>query len=213
MMKKLAVIRGKNIAECPYGLNAIEACKSVGNAITTMQALAMVDESRVDDVKNKNKIIYLTNKDKARCPFANNILTTFDKVDCSYGDNGQGQGITHFPASPLYARNFVGTGFDITPDNRQQNNTDPRNFQYATDQGVDVPFGLFSIFSNVSNEIKLLKIASKPTNKIANIGDKLVILRDKYFDVLKLAMLDRRAIELNEEQIEKLLFVIDDWVK
>ena len=213
MMKKLAVIRGKNVNSCPYGLPITTACKDVGDTILTMQALSTIDEAEIDNAQKRNKVIYLTKKVGERCPFANDIMTQFDKVECSWGDSAAGEGVGYLAPSPLYPRTFIGDGVAPGVSNKGQDVSDPRLYFDAPERGIDVPFGMFSIFSNMSNEIKLLKIASKPTNKIANIRDKLVILRDKYFDVLKLAMLDRHPIELNEEQIEKLLFVIDDWVK
>lgn len=217
-MKKLAVIRGKNISNCPYGLPVIAACKFIGDTILTMQALSLVEDDDREKAAKNNKIIYLTDiysakKAAARCPFANDIMTQFDKVECSWGDTAAGEGVSYLTPSPLYPRTFIGDGVSPAGSNKGQDVSDPRLYFDAPERGIDVPFGMFSIFSDKDNEKRLLKIAEKYTNKIVNIGDKLAYLRDKYFDALKLLVSSPVIIKLNDQQLEKLLFVIDDWTK
>jgi hypothetical protein len=214
-MKKLAVIRGhKAGVNCPYGLEIVKACLDAGDAVSSMQALDTIDKKDIDGARKSNKVIYLTQKTGERCKFANEVMVKFDAVDCSYGDTAAGEhGGGYIPGSPLYPRTFVGTGFDSSNDNRQQYITDPRYFQYSTDQGVDVPFGLYSVFSDKSNYNQFLKIAARPTNKVADIEAKLALLRDRYLESLKLVVSSTIPAKLTDEQLEKLIPVIDDWSK
>lgn len=213
-MKKLSVIRGDTIAQCPYGLKIIDACNNVGNIVLTMVSLDNCDNKELkQQAIRTNRIIYHTQKPDERCPFANEVLEKFNKVDCSWGDTAAGEGVHYLPASPLYPRTFIGNGLETGMPNKGQDIYDPRMYFEAPERGINVPFGLYSIFSSRSNELGIIRIAEKYTNKIPNIQDKLALLRDKYFDTLKSIIPSGSFIKLNEEQLEKLLFVIDDWTK
>lgn len=212
-MKKLSVIRGDTIAKCPYGLDVITACKDVGDAILTMSPVEDNIPGAESPTAQKNKIIYLTQKVDERCPFANEILEKFNKVDCSWGDTAAGEGTSYLSPSPLYPRNFIGDGLEPGTPNKGQDIYDPRQYFDAPERGIDVPYGLFSIFSSRSNEMGIIRVAEKYTNKIPNIKDKLAFLRDKYFDTLKSIIPSSSIVKLNDEQLEKLLFVVDDWTK
>jgi len=213
-MKKLSVIRGDTIAGCPYGLKTIHACKDVGDIILTMAPLNNYDDKKLKQrAIITNRTIYHTQKTDERCPFANEIMDKFDKVDCSWGDTAAGEGTGYLPASPLYPRTFIGNGLETGMANKGQDIYDPRMYFEAPERGINVPFGLYSIFSSRSNEMGIIRIAEKYTNKIPNIQDKLALLRDRYFDTLKSIIPNGSFVKLNEAQLEKLLFVIDDWTK
>lgn len=72
---------------------------------------------------------------------------------------------------------------------------------------------MFSIFSSKENEAELIRIASKTANKIVNIRDSIALLRNRYFDTLKLIIPNNHIVKLNDVQLEELLLVIDDWAK
>jgi len=209
-MKKLSVIRGDTISNCPYGLKIIDACKDVGDVILTMTPLASVDDA--EQAAKKNLVIYHTQKIGERCPFANEIMEKFNKVDCSWGDTAAGEGVHYLTPSPLYPRTFIGDGLE-PGSQKGQDVYDPRLYFDAPERYIDVPFGLFSIFSSRSNEMGIIRIAEKYTNKTSNIKDKLALLRNKYFDTLNSIIPSSSIVKLNDEQLEKLLFVIDDWTK
>lgn len=209
-MKKLSVIRGDTVARCPYGLNITGACKDVGDAILTMTPLDGSDQP--DQASKKNLIIYHTQKLGERCPFANEIMDKFNKVDCSWGDTAAGEGVHYLTPSPLYPKTFIGDGLE-PGSNKGQDVYDPRQYFDAPERNIDVPFGLFSIFSHRSNELGIIRLAEKYTNKIPNIRDRLALLREKYFDTLKSIIPTSSIVKLNEQQLEKLLFIIDDWTK
>lgn len=209
-MKKLSVIRGKDVAKCPYGLPILEACESVGKSIFQMTVAELVENEYIDETLKNNKILYLTQKTKQQCPFANSIMEKYNKVDCSYGDAGAGEGSGYLPASPFAPSIFISNRPD-TP-NQQQPIYDPRLFFEAPNRGIDVPFGMYSIFSSQFNEDALLKLADiKTTNNSVNIKNKIALLKNKYFDILKIIIRKAAVIELNNTDLEKMLIIINDW--
>lgn len=211
-MKKLAIIRDNDNNKCPYNLDVIGACSVVGDAVLTMKPIELANDDEVEDVKKNNQLIYMTKQTGERCPFANEIMKQFDKVDCSYGDSAAGEhGGGHIPASPLYPRTFIGDGVHPNP-RSGQDITDPRLFFDEPQRGIDVPFGLFSVFSDKDNENELLKIA-RYTNNSVDIKSKVDVLRNKYFDTLKLIVPNNIAIKLSEKQLTELLVIINEWVK
>lgn len=211
-MKKLSVIRGTGVAICPYGLKIIDACKDAGNSVKTMMPLEEADTPQLKaKAARENKITYITQKEKQRCPYANDILEKFDKVDCSFGDSAAGEGVSYLPSSPLYPKNFIGDG--LAPGggtNKGQDVYDPRLYFEGTERDL-LPEGMYNVFASRSNEQSLLKMA-ETTNKFANIKGKLDSLRNKYFDVIK-AVVPNKVVKLNQKQLEQLLVVINDWTK
>lgn len=212
-MKKLSVIRGGTISKCPYGLDIISSCNDVGSVIKEMTPIDNLTGAQAFNTAKNNRVTYHTQKVGERCPFANEIMEKFNKVDCSYGDTAAGEGTGFLPSSPLYPRNFIGDGLEPGTTNKGQDIYDPRQYYDAPERGIDVPFGLFSIFSHRSNEQGIIRIAGKYTNKFPNIKDKLALLRDKYYNTLKTIISNSSVIKLSDEHLEKLLFVIEDWTK
>jgi hypothetical protein len=203
-MKKLAVIRGKEVP-CPYGLKIDSACKDVGSAIHQMNALVNVDNKEMkQELAKRNQTTYLTYKEGQQCPFADNIIDKVNKVNCSYGDTAAGEKQPFIPASPLYPSIYVGHGNDVGI-------YDPRGYYFAPENVIDVPFGLFSIFSNRSNEQQFLKIAGKYTNNSTNMVDRLNLLRDKYYNTLASLMGNMPIKKLDEKDLEHLFKIISEW--
>lgn len=221
-MKKLSVIRGDSVptidmddttsGKCPYGLSITSACKDVGDAILTMTAVEDIPGAEKQTTQ-KNRVIYHTQKVGERCPYANEILEKFNKVDCSWGDSAAGEHTGYLTPSPLYPKTFIGDGLEPGSPNKGQDIYDPRQYFDAPERGIDVPYGLFSIFANRSNELGMLRLAEKYTNKSSIIRDKLAFLREQYFNTLKSIIPSSSVVKLSEEQLEKLLFVVDDWTK
>jgi len=212
-MKKLAVIRDEESEKCPFGLNILSGCKLVGDSISQMDPLDSAEDREIKEkVRRNNEVIYLTQKNDSQCPYANKILNDFNAVECNYGDTASGEKTSYLPASPLYPRNTIGDGVSPSLQTPVQVGTDPRLTFEGPSKGLDVQNGMFSIFSNRSNELALLKMADS-TNKISNIRDKIAILRDKYFYTLNSIIPSRSIVKLNNEQLEELLLVIDDWTK
>lgn len=211
-MKKLAVIRGEGIARCPYGLPVTEACKSVGDSILQMTAIGQVEKEDRPKTAKKNRVIYLTQKTEEKCPFADQIFEQYDKVNCSWGDVAAGEHSGYLSPSPFYPNLMIGNGLAPGRTDNQQNITDPRQTYFGQEKGVDVPFGLYSIFSSKDNEAALIKLAES-TNKSASIEGKIASLKQKYFETLGLIFPNGFIVKLNNEHLGQLLLVIDDWTK
>lgn len=212
MFKKLSVIRDNDECTCPFGLSVPNSCQSVGKAIDLMSPLDVIEEKERGKIKKENKIIYLTQKTNEQCPFADQILKEFDKVNCDFGEPGAKEKSTILPGSPLYPRIFYNHG--LTPGDKIETNYDPRYVYFdAQERYYDVPFGIYSIFASRINELNFIKIAEKYTNNYTNIKDKLALLRDKYFNTLKLIIPSSSVVKLSDKQLETLLIVINDWIK
>jgi len=208
-MKKLSIIRNENVV-CPFGLEIPRACSSIGTNIFKMSALPLVDEEDIDKAKRRNKIIYLTQKGEDKCPFADQILEKFGAVNCSWGDvaAAEGSGNMYLHGSPLYPSVFIGNGTSPSP--REQPNYDASKSFEEPGKGIDVPFGLFSIFSSSTNTDQLIKLA-ETTNKTPNIREKLSFLRKEYGDILQRVYANEIITELNNTQLKEMLVVINEW--
>lgn len=111
--KKNATIRGDCGKVCPFGLSIPRACSSVGQSIYKMEQV----DNKAEEIKDKyikaNKIIFSYCKENKQCPFADKILDDkFQKVDCDFGDNGQGQHSPNLQGSPLYPSTFQSIGLN-----------------------------------------------------------------------------------------------------
>jgi hypothetical protein len=208
-MKKLSIIRGKDVVSCPYGLPIIEACCNIGDNILKMQVLNEMPDDKIKQAINNNHIIYMTQQIGERCVFANEIMKKYNKVDCSYGDSAAGEGVSYLNPSPFAPSIYISQRPDMP--NTQQNITDPRLFFDEPGRGIDVPFGLFSVFADKYNQQELIKLANaKTTNNLPNIVDKIGTLKGKYFDILKLVV-NAKPIKLSVAELEKMLVIINDW--
>jgi hypothetical protein len=153
---KLAIIRGDDIRECPFGLNITLACKYVGDGIHRMAPLdaAGNDKEEKDKIKKANNIVYAYHKTGERCPYSDKILEIHNKVDCDFGDTGEGFHSTPFRGSPLYPQTFHGIGLDGLYGY-------PLGFYADNNESRNLFFGLFSFLGH-------------------NIVDELVKLADTY---------------------------------
>lgn len=140
MLKRLAVIRGSGIRECPFGLPITTACQTAGDAVTRMQPLDEVSPKKRDACKTANRRIFRHYANGTQCPFADSIVDSKNVVNCDYGDAAEGVHSVALPASPSYPRVFNGlwpTGLFAYPVNFYQDNYESRQ----------IFSGIYSIYS------------------------------------------------------------------
>ena len=175
MKVKLAVIRGEGVRNCPFGLPIIEACKNAGEAINRMAPLSEKNAPEENEkIANTNKIIYAYHKENKTCPYADKVLEQQDKVDCDFGDTGQGMHSANLRGSPLYPQTFHGIGLDGLYGY-------PLGFYADNNESRNLFYGLFSLLGYTSVE-SIIKLAdSYDTNgdkEKANTLDGLLIKLD-----------------------------------
>lgn len=177
---KLAVIRDDNLRGCPFGLPITEACKHVGDSIHRMAPLSAVDdEAQQEQLKRANALVYVHHKTGKKCPFADKILDNHDKVDCDFGDTGQGQPHVPYRGSPLYPQTFQGIGLDGLYGY-------PLGFYADNNESRNLFFGLFSFLGSREVE-QLIKLADKydesgekeKADKIDELIEQLENIRNK----------------------------------
>ena len=178
--KKLAIIRGNELRGCPFGLPVHQGCKYVGDAINRMAPLS-AGESDVqkEQIAKANKLIYVHHKSGHECMYADKILEDHDKVDCDFGDTGQGQKSVNWQGSPLYPQTFSGIGLDGLYGY-------PLGFYADNNESRNLFFGLFSYLGSDQTK-ELIKLANeydeagemdkadivdKIINKIESVKDK-----------------------------------------
>lgn len=169
--KKLAIIRGDDIRKCPFGLPIIGACKNAGKSVDRMAPLLYIkEEGKVDSTSRANNLVYAYHKDGTQCHYADKVLENHDKVDCDFGDTGQGQKSNVFRGSPLYPHTFRGMGLSGLYGY-------PLGFYADNNESRNMFFGLFSLlgFSRVDDLIKLAnKYDKSGDSDKADIMDKLL---------------------------------------
>lgn len=141
MLKKLAIIRGTGVRECPFGLPIISACQTAGDAISRMQALEEVPGNKRDACKTANKRIFRHYADGNQCKYADSIVEHKNVTNCDFGDNAAGVHDVALPASPVYPRIFNGlwpTGLFAYP----------INFYYDNYESRQIFSGIYSIYSH-----------------------------------------------------------------
>jgi len=154
MKKKLAVIRDGRIRNCPFGLEIPEACQHAGAAIGRMAPVDIGDtDAKKSQIKKANALVYVYHKNGKRCPFADKILTEYGKVDCDFGDTGQGQKSVPYSGSPLYPQTFSGIGLDGLYGY-------PLGYYADNNESRNLFFGLFSFLGSEKPK-ELIKIADK----------------------------------------------------
>jgi len=99
---KQADIRKDNTSDkCPFGLNIPQACQDVGTAVTDM-------EPRGPEMKH-NKRVYEKYKTGSQCPFAAQVLSDQEAVNCTFGTEiGAREVPKLYRGSPIYPRLFEG---------------------------------------------------------------------------------------------------------
>ena len=150
---KLAVIRDDRLRGCPFGLPIIEACQYAGDSIHRMAPIKTKDEEQKERLKKANSLVYIHHKTGKKCPFADKILEEHKKVDCDFGDTGQGQPHVPYRGSPLYPQTFSGIGLDGLYGY-------PLGFYADNNESRNLFFGLFSFLGSVEKE-GLIKMANK----------------------------------------------------
>src|SRR5574337_1064434 len=151
---KLAIIRGNSGRPCPFSLSIPSACKHAGNSVSRMAPLdeknAKEDNSKLADA---NKLIYAYQKENKSCIYADKILENNDKVDCDYGDNGQGLHGANFRASPLYPQTFHGLMLDGLYGF-------PLGFYADNQESRNLFLGLYSLLGHNTRE-EIIKLADE----------------------------------------------------
>jgi hypothetical protein len=177
---KEAVIRGKNVRGCPFGLPIPEACENVGSSIHRMAPIE--DEENAEDIEKANRLVYAYHKECRGCPYAEKVLKEHGKVDCDFGDTAAGKKTPALKGSPLYPQTFHGIGLDGLYGY-------PLGFYADNNESRNLFFGLFSLlgFSTVEELIKLGDQYDKSNeNEKADLLDGLLIklksIKDEYKD-------------------------------
>ena len=150
--KKLAVIRDQKIKPCPFGLPVISACQYAGDSVHKMAPLDSV-KGKQEKLNKANALVYIYHKTGKRCVFADKILENHKKVDCDFGDTGQGQPHVPYRGSPLYPNTFSGIGLDGLYGY-------PLGFYADNNESRNLFFGLFSFLGSEKPK-ELIKLADK----------------------------------------------------
>ena len=176
-LDKKAVIRDTENKACPFGLPIPQACRNAGESITRMAAVEEGDSG----LRKANRIVYAHHKTCKQCPYADKILDNFSKVDCDFGDVGEGLKSTPFAGSPLYPRTFHGYGFNGLYGY-------PLGFYADNNESRNLFFGLFSLLGK--NSINGLKkyaegCGEKNNNNriVLDMVKKLMKIKEEYTDV------------------------------
>lgn len=176
---KLAVIRDDDLRGCPFGLPVTEACVHAGDSVHRMAPVDVVkDDDKQKRLKKANMVVYAHHKTGKRCPYADKVLPEHDKVDCDFGDTGQGQRSVPYRGSPLYPQTFQGIGLDGLYGY-------PLGFYADNNESRNLFFGLFSFLGSQEIE-QLVKLADEyddsgdkdKANMVDEILSKLEDVRD-----------------------------------
>lgn len=169
---KLAVIRGEDLRACPFGLPIAQSCQYAGDSVHRMAPLeSSEDEEEQQKINKANKLVYLYHKTGSRCVYADKVLVEQNKVDCDFGDTGEGQHSAPFIGSPLYPRTFHGIGLDGL-------HGFPLAFYSDNDESRNLFFGLFSYlgYKDIDGLVKLAnKYDEAGEAEKANILDNLLL--------------------------------------
>jgi hypothetical protein len=137
------------------------------------------DDEHKERLKKANSLVYIHHKTGKKCQFADKILEKYQKVDCDFGDTGQGQPHVPYRGSPLYPQTFQGIGLDGLYGY-------PLGFYADNNESRNLFFGLFS-FLGSGKPKELIKLADKydksDEKEKADIIDKILndieSIRDK----------------------------------
>lgn len=176
-MKKCSKIRGPNVAECPFALPVPMACKCAGG---TVHKMAPVEEGN-ENIKRANRLVYAYNKECRECVYADKILETHEKVDCNYGDTGEGKKSLPFAGSPLYPSNFVGIGLDGISSYPLGYYSDANN------ESRNLFFGLFSYLGRqvFKNLIKMAESSPEDKEILDILLKKVYNIKKEYSDAFE----------------------------
>jgi len=178
---KLAIIRGPGVRKCPFGLPIMDACKNAGSSIDRMAPLdaAENDEDEEASISKGNRLVYVYYKTGEDCMYADKVIEDFGKVDCDYGDTGQGEKSVPLRGSPLYPSTFHGIGYDGMYGY-------PLGFYGDNNESRNLFFGLFSMLGHHSVD-DMIKLANEfdesnedsKANILDNLLGKLEGMREK----------------------------------
>jgi len=206
-MKKCAKIRGPNAVGCPFSLPIPAACKCAGGSVHRMAPVEEGDKA----TEKAHRLVYAYHKECRECVYADKILEKHEKVDCNYGDTGEGKKSLPYAGSPLYPSNFVGIGLDgITGY--------PLGYYADNNESRNLFFGLFSYLGREVFE-NLIKIATENGEEDKKILDillkKVYNIKKEYDDafeeVKKLLQEKQNASEENRIDTGKMWSLIKSW--
>jgi hypothetical protein len=187
---KLAIIRGENSRNCPFGLPIIDACKCAGSSIKRMAPLLEQNTKEENEkLASANKLVYAYQKEDKPCAYADKILEHNNKVDCDYGDNGQGLHSTDFRASPLYPQTFHGLMLDGLYGF-------PLGFYADNQESRNLFLGLYSLLGHSTKE-EIIKLADN---------------YDKSGETGKAKILDELLEKLSKENNKEIFDKIENYL-
>ena len=190
MNKKLAVIRGTNVRGCPFGLPITAACHNAGNSVKRMAPLGKkIAKEDNEKLSNANKLIYAYQKEDKPCAYADKILENNNKVDCDYGDNGQGFHSVNFRGSPLYPQTFHGLMLDGLYGF-------PLGFYADNQESRNLFLGLFSLIGYSTKE-EIIKLADD---------------YDKKGEAEKAKILDNLLEKISKKDNKEILDKIENYI-
>jgi hypothetical protein len=196
---KNAVIRGDDLRKCPFGLPVPSACKSAGDSVGRMAPIGEGKNS--EKLAKANRIIYAYYKKCTECPYADRVLESHDKVDCDFGDTGEGQKSTPFVGSPLFPHTFHGIGLDGLYGY-------PLGFYADNNESRNLFFGLFSLlgYSSIEEIVKLGNKYNKCDEEdkadiVNNLLKKLQSLKEEYKETFD--KIEKHLAEYREEYEDK----------
>ena len=119
---RLAIIRENEEKICPFGLNIPDGCSMAGKLVdkmTMIEGQDISDEDKKTIIQANTRVMMLSDEPKCKCKFANYIFKKENgenegKVECNYGDSGQGLGVVPFGTTePLHQ--YLGVSFQSLP--------------------------------------------------------------------------------------------------
>ncbi len=148
---KLAVIRSNDNTSCPFGLSIPFACSTVGDLITRMAPMDVLEDMSEKEkalIVKANKHLLMWKNPEARCLYAGKLFKDRGVVECNWlaGDAGTTQRGA-LVGSPFYYKHYSGIGLD---------GLYSYPLGYYTDNSIDrgMYYGFYSIESTGSKNIK-----------------------------------------------------------
>ena len=207
---KSATIRGEGIRDCPFALAIPNGCRCAGKAVERMAPI--LDKNTPEEneqLAKANKLVFAYHKEDKNCIYADKILEDYDKVDCDFGDTGQGLHSVPFVGSPLYPQSFSGGNLDGL-------HSFPLGYYSDNDSSRNLFLGLFSLLGYTSRE-ELIKLADnydksgekEKADTLDELLNKLTTIKEEYketFDKIESYLNESRTTYNNKEVNPALLY-------
>ena len=152
-IKKLAVIRSNTQDACPFGLPIPFGCKRVGDLITRMAPVDILEDSTEEEKEeiakaNRRLFMWMQSEEPCECRYAGKLFKDKGVVECNWDTDVSGE---HEKAalvgSPYYYKHFSGIGLD---------GLYSYPLGYYTDNSIDrgMYYGMYSIESTGQKEVE-----------------------------------------------------------